>query len=167
MGDSSKALMKVYLPAIEGHVLAKIVCTVHNLIEFSYLVCCDIHDTQSIQAIDTTLKSIHTNHKIFKTSGVVQSFNYPCQHSLKHYIVMIHAFGSPNGLCSSITENKHIKVVKKPWRQSNHYKAMKQILLTNQHLENLLALHAHFTFNGMLGGACLSDALMECRKCYL
>lgn len=31
---------------------------------------------------------------------------------------MIQAFGAPNGLCSSITELKHIKVVKKPAIQS-------------------------------------------------
>src|ERR1700679_860086 len=166
-GDDSKALMKVYLPAIEGHVPTKMVRAVRDIIEFSYLVCRDVHDTQSIEAINATLKSFHNNRDIFKTSGVVQHFNYPRQHSLKHYVAMIRAFGSPNGLCSSITENKHIKAVKKPWRRSNRYKAMKQMLLTNQRLDKLSASRARFTFNGMLEGTCLSDALVERSKCLI
>jgi hypothetical protein len=157
--------MKVYLPAIEGHVPTKMVRAVCNLIEFSYLVRRDVHDTQSIEGINTALKSFHNNHDIFKTSGVVEDFNYPCQHSLKHYVAMIRAFGSPNGLCSSMMENKHIKAVKKPWRRSNRYKAMKQMLLTNQRLDKLLASRTHFTINGMLEGTCLSDALTNCSKC--
>ena len=107
--------MKVYLRAIEGHVPATMVRAVRDLIEFSYLVRHDVHDTQSLQAVEAALKSFHRNREIFRTSGVVQHFNYPCQHSLKHYVAMIRAYGAPNGLCSSMTENKHIKAVKKPW----------------------------------------------------
>ncbi len=157
--------MKVYLPAIEGHVPVIMVRAVHNLIEFSYLVRHDIHDMQSIKAINTALKSFHNNREIFRTSEVVEHFNYPCQHLLKHYVAMIRAFGSPNGLCSSMTENKYIKAVKKLWRQSNCYKAMKQMLLTNQHLDKLSVSRTHFTFNGMLEGTCLSDSLVKCSKC--
>lgn len=107
--------MKVYLPAIEGHVPATMVRAVQDLIKFSYLVRRDVHNTQSLQAVEAALKSFHCNREIFRTSGVVQHFNYPHQHSLKHYITMIRAYGAPNGLCSSMTENKHIKAVKKPW----------------------------------------------------
>lgn len=31
-----------------------------------------------------------------------------------YYAYVITQFGAPNGLCSSITESKHIKAVKKP-----------------------------------------------------
>ena len=157
--------MKVYLPAIEGHVPAQIVRTVCDLIEFSYLVHRDVHDTQSLQAVEAALKSFHDNREIFRTSGVVDHFNYPRQHSLKHYVAMIHAYGSPNGLCSSMTENKHIKAVKKPWRRSNRYKAMRQMLLTNQRLNKLSMSRAHFTYNKMLQGDCLSDVLAQISKC--
>ena len=153
--------MKIYLPVIEGHVPAKMVHAVHDLIEFSYLVRCDVHDTESIHAIDTALKRFHNDHKIFRMSGVVDHFNYPRQHSLKHYAAMICAYGSPSGLCSSMTENKHIKAVKKPWRHSNRYMAMKQMLLMNQRLDKLSASCAHFKSNNMLEGDCLSDALAQ------
>jgi hypothetical protein len=47
--------MKVYLPTIEGHVPTKMVRAVRDLIEFSYLVRRDVHDTQTVEAINTTL----------------------------------------------------------------------------------------------------------------
>lgn len=164
MDDDSKALMKIYLPAIEGHVPAKMVHTVCNLIKFSYLVHCDVHNTESIQAIDAALKSFHNNQEIFRMSGIIHHFNYPHQHSLKHYIAIIYAYGSPSSLCSSITENKHIKAIKNPWRHSNHYKAMKQMLLMDQHLDKLSASCTHFKSNNMLEGDCLTDTLAQLSK---
>lgn len=61
-------------------------------------------------------------------------------------------FGSPNGLCSSITESKHIKAVKEPWRRSNHYNALGQMLLTNQRNDKLAASTVDFAARGMLDG---------------
>ena len=127
----------------------------------SYLVHCDVHNTESIQAIDAALKSFHNNQEIFRMSGIIHHFNYPHQHSLKHYIAIIYAYGSPSSLCSSMTENKHIKAIKKPWRHSNHYKAMKQMLLMDQHLDKLSASCTHFKSNNMLEGDCLTDTLAQ------
>lgn len=166
-GDDSKALMKVYLPAIEGHVPAKMVRAVRDLNEFSYLVRRDVHDNDSLRAVEAALKSFHINREIFRSSGVVDHFNYPRQHSLKHYFAMIRAYGSPNGLCSSITENKHIKAVKKPWRRSSRWKAIRQMLLTNQRLDKLSSSRVHFKSNHMLKGDCLSDVLAQISKCNL
>ena len=58
---------------------------------------------------------------------------------MNHYLDMICLFGAPNGLCSSITEAKHIKAVKEPWHRSNRNKPLKQMLLTNQRLDKLAA----------------------------
>ncbi|KAN0133004.1 hypothetical protein V8E53_009177 [Lactarius tabidus] len=69
-GDDSKALMKVYLPAIEGHVPSEV-------------------------------------------------------HSMTHYSLLICLFGAPN-------ESKHIEDMKLPWRRSNRYNALLQMLVTNQ-----------------------------------
>ena len=52
-----------------------------------------------------------------------------------HFIQMIWAFSAPNGLCLSITESKHIKVGKKPYRRSSCYEALGQILLINQRVD--------------------------------
>ncbi|KAF9469995.1 hypothetical protein BDZ94DRAFT_1329827 [Collybia nuda] len=65
-------------------------------------------------------------------------------------------FGAPNGLCSSITESKHIKAVKELWRHSSHFKALGQMLVTNQWLDKLAAAWIDFTAHQMLDGACLA-----------
>lgn len=82
------------------------------------------------------------------------------QHSLKHYGDLIWAFGAPNGLCSSITESRHITAVKRPWRRSNRNDALGQVLVTNQRLDNLAASRVDFVSRGMLtldpGASCMS-----------
>ena len=77
---------------------------------------------------------------------------------------MIRAFGAPNGLCSSITESKHIKAVKKPYRRSSHYEALGQMLLINQRLDKLAAARVDFQKRGMLEGTCLSHTLQLMSK---
>ena len=89
-------------------------------------------------------------------SGIRNDFNLPWQHSLNHYVKLIRAFGSPNVLCSSITESKHIKAVKEPWQCSSRFEALSQMLLTNQHLDKFAAARVDFTDCGMLEGTCLS-----------
>ncbi|KAF8232666.1 hypothetical protein L208DRAFT_1270915, partial [Tricholoma matsutake] len=89
--------------------------------------------------------------EIFCTSGIhTNGFNLPRQHSLIHYVKLIHTFGSPNGLCSSITESKHIKAVKEPWWCSSCFEALSQMLLTNQCLNKLAAARIDFADHGML-----------------
>jgi hypothetical protein len=77
-----------------------------------------------------------------------------------HYRRNIELFGAPNGLCSSITESKHIQAVKKPWRRSNHYNALSQMLLTNQRLDKLAASRADFEHRGMLKTTSFLEALV-------
>ncbi len=78
---------------------------------------------------------------------------------MNHYLAMIHLFGALNGLCSSITEVKHIKAVKEPWHQSNCNKPLKQMLFTNQHLDKLAATRVNFMQRGMLSNSKLNALL--------
>lgn len=149
-GDDSKALMKVYLPAIKGHVPRDVVRAIRAFIEFCYIVRREVHDTKSLHELQDTLKRFHQYRTIFETKGVRSNFNLPRQHSLIHYFKLIRAYGAPNGLCSSITESKHIKAIKEPWRRSNRYNALGQMLLTNQRLDKLAASRADFETRGML-----------------
>ena len=71
---------------------------------------------------------------------------------MKHYSTLIKMFGAPNGLCSSITESRHIKAVKEPWRRSNRYEALGQMLVTNQRLDKLAAARVDYSMRGMLRG---------------
>lgn len=147
------------MPAIEGHVPRDIVRTFRAFLEFCYLVRRNIITETTLLEIQDALERFHRYREVFKTIGIISTFSLPRQHSLKHYIHHIRHFGAPNGLCSSITENKHIKAVKEPWRRSSRYKALGQMLLTNQRLDKLAAARIEFTRRGMLSGTCLSAAL--------
>ncbi|KAG0694214.1 hypothetical protein DFH29DRAFT_815591, partial [Suillus ampliporus] len=77
----------------------------------------------------------HIYREIFKTTGVHDHFSLPRQHSISHYLFLICQFGTPNGLCSSITESKHIKAVKEPWQCLSKFNALGQMVRTNTHLD--------------------------------
>lgn len=83
-------------------------------------------------------------------TGVRDSFSLPRQHSVVHYPVHIMEFGAPNGICSTITESRHITAVKKPWQRSNRYNALSQMLLINQRLDKLIALRVDLVDRGFL-----------------
>ncbi|KAG1869607.1 hypothetical protein F4604DRAFT_2019614 [Suillus subluteus] len=153
-GDDSKALMKVYLAAIEGHVPQDVVCTFSAFLEFCYTVRREALTEDDLVKLQDALDRFHQYREIFKTTGVVSTFSLPCQHSLCHYILLIRLFSAPNGLCSSITESKHIKAVKEPWCQTSRFDALGQMLLTNQSFNKLAAARIDFEARGMLRGSC-------------
>ncbi len=66
----------------------------------------------------------------------------------------------PNGLCSSITESKHIKAVKEPWRRSSRFEALGQMLVINECLDKLAATHVDFRIRGMLYSSLFGDMAM-------
>ncbi|KAG6826062.1 hypothetical protein H0H92_001275 [Tricholoma furcatifolium] len=157
--NDSKGLMKVYLPAIQGHLPPDIVRTVAALIDFCYLVRRDVIDEDTLVQIDNALKKFHQYREAFREVRP-EGFSLPCQHSLVHYIYAITQFGTPNGLCSSITESKHIKAVKQPYRRSNKNNPLGQMLITNQRMSKLEAARIDFTTRGMLPGSSLPLALL-------
>jgi hypothetical protein len=149
--------MQVYLPAIEGHVPSEMIQALRALIDFIYIARRDIIDSNDLILLDDALERFHKYRQIFQECGVRPTgFNLPRQHSLIHYHRHIREFGVPNGVCSSITESKHIKAVKEPWRRSNRFNALSQMLLTNQRLDKLAASRVDFASRGMLKGTCLS-----------
>lgn len=135
---------------------------VRALLEFVYLSRRNIHDTESIEQMKGALKRFQESVEVFVETGVREEKSTPPrQHAMIHYIKAIRLFGAPNGLCTSITESKHIKAIKEPWRRSNRFNALGQMLLTNQRLDKLAAARVNFTERGMLKGTCLSEAKSE------
>ncbi|PSR75831.1 hypothetical protein PHLCEN_2v8863 [Hermanssonia centrifuga] len=160
-GDDSKALMKIYLPAIAGHVPDGMVQAIAVFLDFCYLVRRSTINHDTLCRIEDTLNRFYEHRKIFVATGVRQTISLPRQHSMKHYIHLIQEYGAPNGLCSSITESKHIKAVKEPWRRSSRFEALGQMLKTNSRLSKLTAARAYFKKRGMLHGTALSDTLHQ------
>ncbi|KAI0246259.1 hypothetical protein BJV78DRAFT_1277264 [Lactifluus subvellereus] len=157
--DDSKALMKVYLPAISGHVPPQMVRCFAAFLEFCYPVRRDSINETTLEAINVALGRFHKERTIFEESGLRIDFNLPRQHSLKHYQRNIQLFGAPNGLCSSITESKHIKAMKEPWRQSSHFNALGQMLVMNQRIDKLSASRVNFASHGLLSSVYMSVCL--------
>ncbi|THG94213.1 hypothetical protein EW026_g7214 [Hermanssonia centrifuga] len=154
-GDDSKALMKVYLPALAGHVPPQMLRALSAFMDFCYLVRRDVISEDNLKAIDVALDRFQRERIVFEESGVQTSgFSLPRQHSILHYRKNIQLFAAPNGLCSSITEAKHIKAVKEPWRRSSRFEALGQMLVTNARLDKLSAARVDFDARGMLVGPC-------------
>jgi hypothetical protein len=135
---------------------------VRALLEFIYLSWRNIHDMASMEQMKDALERFQENVEAFVEAGVRQENSTPPrQHSMMHYIKAIRLFGAPNGLCTSITESKHIKAIKEPWRRSNRYNVLGQMLQTNQRLDKLAASRVDFAERGMLNGTCLSEVLQR------
>ncbi|PBK83357.1 hypothetical protein ARMGADRAFT_1055759 [Armillaria gallica] len=173
-GDNSKALMKVYLPAIAGHVPPPMVRALAAFMEFCYCVRRSVIDEENLIKIDTSVANFHHEREIFhevRSDGKrTDAFSLPRQHALSHFRHLIQdpafhntiqEFGAPNGLCSSITESKHIKVVKEPWRHSSRFEALAQMLLINERLDKLAAVRVDFQVRGMLDGSIFGISHVE------
>ncbi|KAI5987445.1 hypothetical protein EDD15DRAFT_2389481 [Pisolithus albus] len=163
--DDSKALMKVYLPAIKGHVPPGVVHTVSAFLEFCYTARRNSLNESTIESLQQALDHFHHHRQTFQQTGVreqgAKGFSLPWQHSMTHYRHLIQELGAPNGLCSSITKPKRIKAVKKPWRHSNHCNTLGQMLITNQRLDKLTAACVNFENHQMLQGSVLSATIQD------
>ncbi|KAF8985645.1 hypothetical protein BDQ17DRAFT_1494815 [Cyathus striatus] len=106
-GDDSKVLMKVYLTAITGYVPAHMVQCVSAFLDFYYISCHNSFESHDLQELQDALNRFHKYHDVFIQPGVGGNVSLPIN-TLFHII-----------LCSSITESKHIKAVKEPWRHSS------------------------------------------------
>src|ERR1700720_2821165 len=91
-------------------------------LDFCYVVWCNAITAEDLTELQVILDQSHG------FAGVTgENISLPRQHSLMHYIHSIMLFGSPNALCSSIMESKHIKAVKEPWQRLSRFKALKQM----------------------------------------
>jgi hypothetical protein len=126
-------------------------------IEACYIARRNAISTPLLKRLQQNVEKFHSLRDIFIETGVRSSISLPRQHALSHYAMMIPFFASPNGVCSSITESKHIKAVKEPWRRSNRYNALSQMLHTIVRMEKLSELRNKLERDGMLNGS-LADA---------
>ena len=155
----------MYLLAIEGYVPNEMVKALQAFLDFCYIVRRDVHDTESLEALQDVLDRFHKHREIFQTSGVrPNGFDLPRSHAAVHYMRLIRAFGAPNGLCSSIMESKHIVAVKEPWRWSSRWNALREMLIINSRLDKLAAAWVDFASRGMLEGTVLDGVLNQIGK---
>jgi hypothetical protein len=122
-------------------------------VEVCYLVRQDDISTADLDIIKKEISRFHHLWQVFIDAGVRDGLSLPQQHALMHYPDSIALFGSPNGLHSSITEAKHIKAIKEPWRRSSRNKPLPQMLETVMQMEKMATLRVVFEQLGMLRGS--------------
>ena len=142
------------MSAIEGFVPRDVIRCFNAYLDFCYTARRSTFTELSLDFLEDSLKRFHEHRTVFQRLGVrdptAAGLSLPRQHAITHYRRHIENFGAPNGLCSSITESKHITAVKRPWRRSNRFNAIKQIMLTNTRMEKLTAARVRFTAGGLL-----------------
>lgn len=153
---------QIYLAAIKGLVPSELIRMVRAYLEFTYLIRHPVQTEDTLARCQAALTEYHEHREYLRTAGVrPEGFSIPRQHAHNHAPRHTWNFGTLHGLCTSITENKHIKAVKEPWRRSNHYEALGQMLLTNQRLDKLAAMRVDLEARGMLQGSCYGAALLS------
>jgi hypothetical protein len=136
-------------------------------LEFCYIARHDIITETNIKALGDAHDRFCRYREVFRENKVCEGFSLPRQHAMSHYVEMIRLFGAPNGLCTSITESKHIQAVKEPWRCTNHCHPLPQMLLIIQRLDKLAAMRVDFTERGMLKPGKLQVALRKIGKMFV
>jgi hypothetical protein len=106
-----------------------------------------------LNQFEECVEQFHTLRNVFTTSGIRETISLPRQHALLHFRLLIPLFGAPNGLCSSITESRHVKAVKKTWQRSSRHKALRQMLQIISRLENMATARLKFTENELMVGS--------------
>jgi hypothetical protein len=146
----------VYLAAIAGYLPSAIVQCIATFMDACYIARRNAITGPALQHFRSCVEKFHALRNMFIQAGVRTSISLPRQHALDHYFYAICLFGSPNGLCSSITESKHIKAVKEPWRRSSRYRALIQMLRILVRMDKMAALQHKFAKMGMLVGTTAS-----------
>ncbi len=96
--------------------------------------------------IDSTTTAL-----FFIRSGVREDFNLPRQHFYAPLLPAFIEFGAPKWSVALQSQKVDtLPLWKKPWRRSNRYKALSQMLLTNQRLDKLNAFSADLVHRGMI-----------------
>ena len=120
-------------------------------LDFCYLIRRPVFTPEVLDEIDAALNTYYKFREIFREANTLERDEFPIkQHAVAHFRHLIEQYGAPNAICTSITESRHIDAVKKPYRRSNRYNAIRQILLTNQRMDKLAAAHEDFVRRGML-----------------
>jgi hypothetical protein len=140
----------VYISAIEGHVPDDMVRTFQAFLEICYTVRKEYIGEETLMELEGALRRFHAYRKVFKDTGVRKDFDLPRQHSLLHYPDLIRLFGAPNGHCTSITENAHIRFVKDSFRRSNRNHPLLQMLQSTTRMMQVTMARRKYISEGML-----------------
>ncbi|KAG1890067.1 hypothetical protein F4604DRAFT_2003912 [Suillus subluteus] len=106
-----------------------------SILDFSYYAQLQIHTTEMLEALQTTLDVFHANKDILKELAIREHFNIPKLHQLTHYVQSIMLLGTADGFNTELPERLHIDFAKEAYRATNKRDYEEQMTLWLQRQE--------------------------------
>ncbi|KAG0698923.1 hypothetical protein DFH29DRAFT_983698 [Suillus ampliporus] len=103
-------IIDIRLP--DGASLVKLIRAVQGILNFLYLAQYPCHSDLTLELLSKALNRFHDNKDIFMDLGIHSSFNLLKLHSFRHYLTMIHMFGTIDNYNMEYTEWLHIDLAK-------------------------------------------------------
>ncbi|KAG8729886.1 hypothetical protein FRC10_003320, partial [Ceratobasidium sp. 414] len=135
-GTESKAVAKVFLPAIAGSQPPEAVAATRCIMDFMYRAHLPQLDDDDLERLDLDLARFHELKEIFVSDGGVRDWDgIPKLHMLSHYTYLIREFGTTDGYNTETSERLHIDYVKVFYRASNKVDPIEQMITNLQRRE--------------------------------
>ncbi|KAJ3562007.1 hypothetical protein NP233_g9840 [Leucocoprinus birnbaumii] len=122
---------------------ARLVRSVQNLLDFTYLARYPIHTTQTLDNLDTALQEFHVNASIFIDLKIRPHFHFPKLHFCSHYRYLIELFGTTDNYNTEYTERLHIDLAKDAYRATNFRDEFPQMTAWLDRKERMLQHDRH------------------------
>lgn len=120
-----------------------LVTATRAMLDFLYLAQYPVHNSTTLQSLQSALDDFHDNAFVFVDLGVRNHFNIPKFHSLQHYARSIKLFGTTDNFNTEATERLHIDFAKDAYRATNHKEEFQQMTKWLERKEKVVR-HANF-----------------------
>ncbi|KAG1874425.1 hypothetical protein F4604DRAFT_1880885 [Suillus subluteus] len=87
-GREHKEMQRVFIGLLTGAVPSCVLVVTCSILDFSYYAQLQIHTTEMLEALQTTLDVFHANKDILKELAIREHFNIPKLHQLTHYMTL-------------------------------------------------------------------------------
>jgi hypothetical protein len=145
-GTEHKEMEKVFIGVMAGAVNQKTLTVIRALIDFIYYSQIQLQTSQTLEALESSLKIFHTNKNVIIEAGIREHFNIPKLHSIIHYLNAIRALGSTDGYNSESPERLHIDFAKEGYRASNRRDYLEQMAIWLQRREAMWKREAYIAW---------------------
>lgn len=142
--------MQVYHANLVEYVPEEMIQALGAFLKFRYLVHRSTIDKDTLDDLAAAVEHFNKKREIFREVRGDLGLSLPFQCSMVHYVDFMWKFGAQ---MASITEPKHIKAVKQPYRRSSKNNALCQMLLMNQRLNKLHRFRVVLQSRNMLSSA--------------
>ncbi|KAG1841961.1 hypothetical protein F4604DRAFT_1597759 [Suillus subluteus] len=142
-GREHKEMQQVFIGLLTGAVPSHVLVVARSILDFSYYAQLQIHTTETLEALQTTLDVFHANKDILKELAIRKHFNIPKLHQLTHYVQSIMLLGTADGFNTELPERLHIDFAKEAYRATNKRDYEEQMTLWLQCQEAVFLLVAY------------------------